>query len=110
MKDIVSKRKDIAFYIKLFPLAIHPGSKEKAQEIECTHSLKLLEESLEGKPIPKPGCKAPEIDRNIALGKKLNITGTPTLILPDGEMVVGALPEQTLLMRIDQAAKQVKKK
>ncbi len=109
MKDIVKKRKDIVFYIKLFPLAIHPGSKEKAQEIQCTHSLKLLEDSLEGKPIPKPGCKAPEIDRNIALGKSLNITGTPTLILPDGEVVVGALPEQTLISRIEQAVKQLKK-
>lgn len=109
MKDIVKKRKDIVFYIKLFPLAIHPGSKEKAQEIQCTHSLKLLEDSLEGKPIPKPDCKAPEIDRNIALGKSLNITGTPTLILPDGEVVVGALPEQTLISRIEQAVKQLKK-
>jgi thiol:disulfide interchange protein DsbC len=109
MKDIVKKRKDIVFYIKLFPLAIHPGSKEKAQEIQCTHSLKLLEDSLEGKPIPKPGCKAPEIDRNIALGKKLGITGTPTIILPDGEMEVGALPEPALLSRIDQAVKQLKK-
>ncbi len=108
MKDIVSKRKDIVFYIKLFPLAIHPGSKEKAEEIECTRSLKLLQESLEGKPIPKPACKTTEIDKNIALGKSLAITGTPTIILPDGEKVVGALPEQALLMRINQAVKQLK--
>ena len=105
MKDIVKKRKDIAFYIKLFPLAMHPGSKEKAQAIECARSLKLLEDSLEGKPVPKATCKAPEIDNNIALAKSLNITGTPTLILPNGVMVVGALPEETLLNRIDQAAK-----
>ncbi len=109
MKDIVNKRKDIAFYIKLFPLAIHPGSKEKAQEIECKHSLKLLEDSFAGKALPKPECKAPEIDQNIALGKSLNITGTPTLILPNGVVVVGALPEQALLNRIDQAAKEKKK-
>ena len=109
MKNIVQQRKDIAFYIKLFPLAMHPGAKEKAQTIECKRSLALLEQSLAGKPLPKPDCPAPEIDRNLALGKALGINGTPTIILPNGVMAVGALPENELIARIDQAAKEARK-
>ncbi len=105
MKDIVNKRKDIAFYIKLFPLDIHKGARENAQEIECKHSLKLLEDSFEGKAIPKPECKTTVIDSNIALAKSLNVNGTPAIILPDGAVVTGALPEDALLSLIDNVAK-----
>ena len=109
MKEIVQQRKDIAFYVKLFPLAMHQGAKEKAQTIECKHSLALLEQSYAGKPLPKPDCPAPEIDKNIALGKSLGINGTPTLILPNGAMVVGLMPQNALIARIDEAAKEMHK-
>ncbi len=108
MKDIVKQRKDIVFYLKLFPLAMHPGSKEKAETIECKHSIALLEQSYEGKPLPKPDCPAPAIDKNIALGRSLGINGTPTIILPNGAMVVGVMPENLLVARIDEAAKEMK--
>ncbi|MDA8387693.1 MAG: thioredoxin fold domain-containing protein, partial [Nitrospiraceae bacterium] len=109
MKKIVEQRKDIAFYIKLFPLAMHPGAKEKAQTIACEHSLALLEQSFDGKPLPKPDCQAPEIDKNIELGRALGIDGTPALILPNGVMVVGVLPPDELITRIDHAAKKPQK-
>ena len=109
MKKIVRERKDIAFYLKLFPLPIHPGSMERAREIECKRSLALLEESYDNKPLPKPDCPAPEIDRNIKLAKSLGINGTPAIILPNGAMVMGAVPENVLLSRIDEAAKELHK-
>ena len=111
MKKIAGERKDIAFYLKLFPLAMHgPVSMARAREIECKHSLALLEESFAGKALPKPECPAPEIDQNIKLAKDLGISGTPTIILPDGVMVMGARPEKELLSLIDQAAKEMHKK
>jgi len=54
MKQVVSERKDIAFYIKMFPLKMHPGAYEKARAIICEKSLKLLEDAFEQKQIPPP--------------------------------------------------------
>ncbi len=109
MKKIARERKDIVFYLKLLPLAIHPGSKEKARAIECRHSIALLEKSFEDQPLPKPDCPAPAIDKNISLAKSLGINGTPTIILPNGAMIMGAVPENVLTARIDQAAKEMQK-
>ncbi len=105
MKKVVEKRKDIAFYLKLFPLKMHPGSYERAKEIECKRSLALLEDSFNGKPIPKPECAAPEIDQNIKLGQQLGITGTPTIILPDGKILAGYRPAAELIKILDENAK-----
>ena len=111
MKKIVKERKDIVFYLKLFPLAMHgPVSMARAREIECKRSLALLEQSFAGKTLPKPECPAHAIDRNIKLARSLGINGTPTIILPNGAMLMGALPETVLLSRIDQAAKEMNKK
>ena len=47
MKKVVRERKDIAFYIKMFPLKIHPGAYDKAKTIVCEKSLKLLEDAYQ---------------------------------------------------------------
>ncbi len=38
-----------------------------------------------------PSCDASAIVRNVELGKKYKITGTPTLIFADGSRVPGAI-------------------
>ncbi len=39
MKEVISRRKDIAFYIKLFPLVqLHPQAYDKAKAIVCDRS------------------------------------------------------------------------
>jgi thiol:disulfide interchange protein DsbC len=101
MKKVVAERKDIAFYIKMFPLPIHKDAAEKAKAIVCEKSLKLLDEAYEKKPIPKAKCKTTVIDDNIKLGKKLGISGTPALILPDGRVVSGYRDAKTLEALID---------
>jgi thiol:disulfide interchange protein DsbC len=109
MKKVVTKRKDIAFYIKLFPLKIHPDAYWKSKSILCNKSLKLLEDNFEKKPIPQPNCEAKEIDENIKLGETLGISGTPTSIMPDGSVHIGFLSADKLIERIDSSTK-VKKK
>ena len=89
MKKVIEKRKDIAFYIKMFPLQMHPGAYEKAKAIVCEKSLALLEDAFEKKEIPKPTCETRVIDENIKLAEKLGISGAPTLILPDGRGISG---------------------
>jgi thiol:disulfide interchange protein DsbC len=89
MKNVVEKRKDIAFFIIMFPLKMHPGAYEKAKAIVCEKSLTLLEDAFEKKELPKPKCETSVIDDNIKLGEKLGITGTPALIMPDGKVIPG---------------------
>jgi thiol:disulfide interchange protein DsbC len=89
LKKIVSDRKDMAFYLKLMPLKFHPDAYWKAQSILCAKSLQRLEENFEKRPIPKPDCETKIVDETVKLGEELGITGTPTLIMPDGLVVVG---------------------
>jgi thiol:disulfide interchange protein DsbC len=89
MKKVIEKRKDIAFYIKMFPLKMHPGAYEKAKAIVCEKSLSLLDDAFEKKQLPKPKCETTVIDENVKLGEKLGISGAPTLIMPDGRVIQG---------------------
>jgi thiol:disulfide interchange protein DsbC len=40
---------------------------------------------------PAPGCDSSALDRNRELGRKFQITGTPTLVFADGRRVPGAI-------------------
>lgn len=97
MKEVVEKRKDIAFYIKLFPLPNHVDAYWKSKSIYCKRSLELLEKNFEGKAPPQPDCETDQIDKNIALGRELGIDSTPTIILPDGRVIPGAIPAEKLI-------------
>ena len=101
LKQIIGKRKDISFYIKLFPLEMHKDAYWKSKSIVCNKSLQLLEDCFNIKQIEKKDCETTEIDNNIKLAKSLGITGTPAIILPDGRLRMGALPEEELISLID---------
>jgi len=89
MKKIIEERKDVAFYIKLFPLKMHPDAYEKSKAIVCQKSLALLEQAYEKKPLPKATCETTIIDDNIKLAERLRINSLPTMILPDGRVISG---------------------
>ena len=89
MKKIIIERKDVAFYIKLFPLKMHPDAYEKSKAILCEKSLALLEQAYEKKPLPKATCETTVIDDNIKLAERLRINSLPTMILPDGRVISG---------------------
>jgi len=101
MKEIVAKRKDIAFYIKFLPLEFHKDAYWKAKSIVCNKSVKMLEDNFEKREIPKTECATDEIENSMKLAKSMGIGGTPSLILPDGRLKIGALPEAELLDLID---------
>jgi thiol:disulfide interchange protein DsbC len=100
MKRIIEERRDINFYIKMFPLKSHPEANEKSKAIVCEKSLALLEVAFEGKPLPKPRCETSAVDENIKLGEKLGITSIPTLVLPDGRLISGYIDAKTLITLI----------
>ncbi len=90
MKKVVAEHKDIAFFIKMFPLMkIHPKAYDKAKAIVCAKSAQMLDDSLADKTIPPPSCETDQVDKNIALAEKLGIRSTPTQIFPDGRVFPG---------------------
>ncbi len=102
IKKILETRKDIAFYIKLFPLDIHPDAYEKSKTIICNKkSAKLLDDAFAGKKLPKPDCEAKEVDENIKLAKSLGISGTPAIIFPDGRLLPGYMEGPALLKMLE---------
>lgn len=101
IKKIAAERNDIAFYIKLFPLAMHPGAYEKAKAIVCEKSLKLLDDAFVKKPLPAATCKTTIVDETIKVAAQLGITGTPTMILPDGRVFPGFHDARTIKNWID---------
>lgn len=101
IKKVLETRKDIAFYIKLFPLDIHPKSYEKSKAILCKNSVKLLDDAFAGKELPKPDCNTKEVDDNINLGKNLGINGTPAIIFPDGRLLPGYVDSQTIIKMLE---------
>jgi len=100
MKKVIEERKDIAFYIKMFPLPMHKGADLKAKAIVCEKSLALLEDAFEHKELPKPKCETSVVDENIKLAQQLGISGTPAIIFPDGKIVPGALDAKSIIARI----------
>ncbi len=101
MKKVIEERKDIAFYIFLYPLPMHKGAYEKSKAIMCENSVALLEDAFENKELPEPKCETTVIDENIKLAEKLGIEGTPAIILPNGTLISGARSARALIKLID---------
>jgi thiol:disulfide interchange protein DsbC len=97
MKKIIEERKDIVFYLKVYPLKNQPEAYEKSRTILCEKSLALLEDAFEKKPIPKPKCETSAVDENIKLAQKLGITSVPSLVLPDGRVFPGYKDAKSLI-------------
>lgn len=91
LKKLVEIEPDLAIYIKLYPLKMHPHAYEKAQVILARGSLELLEKSFAGGKLPAPkgseGKKA--VDETMKFAEKVGINSTPTMVLPDGRMLIG---------------------
>lgn len=101
MKQIISERKDIAFFIKMNPLPMHKEAYDKAKAILCEKSLTLLEDAFAKKPLPKPSCKSSAVDNTIALAKKIGVSGAPAIIFPDGRHIPGFIDAKTIKEMID---------
>jgi thiol:disulfide interchange protein DsbC len=97
MKKVIEKRKDIVFFIKMFPLPIHKGSYDEAKAIVCEKSLALLDDAFAKKPLPAPKCDTKAVDDNLMLGEKLGIRGTPAIVLSNGIVLPGYKDADSLI-------------
>ncbi|MBA4373245.1 MAG: protein-disulfide isomerase [Thermodesulfovibrio sp.] len=101
MKIVLTKRKDIAFYVMLFPLPMHQDAGRKSKTIMCENSVSLLEDAFAKKKIADPKCDTKAIDENIKLAEKLGISGTPNIIFPDGKQIPGAVDADKIIEAVD---------
>lgn len=93
LKKLVAMEPELAVYIKMYPLAMHPGAYDKARVILGSKSLELLEKAFAGEKLPEPtkaDGKMP-VDETIKLGENLGIAGTPAMIFPNGRVKTGAI-------------------
>ena len=100
---MIEKRKDIVFFIKMYPLPMHKGSYEKAKAIVCAKSLSMLEDAFDKKTLPAPDCQTTAVDDNIKLAEKLGIRGTPAIIMPNGILVPGYMEADALIAKIEKS-------
>jgi thiol:disulfide interchange protein DsbC len=86
-----------------------PDSKVKSRNIWCSKDkAKTWTDWMvnEVKPADAPAsCDTAALERNIAFGRKYNITGTPTLIYTDGSRTPGAVPAAQVEKQLTAAAK-----
>jgi len=97
LKEVVARDPDIAFLIKMFPLKMHPNAYAISKSIVCSKSLDLLEKSFEKQPVPPATCETGAVDETLALATELGIRSTPTLVLPDGQIMPGYKEADDLL-------------
>ncbi len=98
LKKLASIDPDVAIHIMLFPLPMHPGAYDKARTILETKSLDLLDKAFDGKDIPKPTKESSKtaIDEIVKFANANGISGTPTMVMPDGTIQVGMRDAETM--------------
>jgi len=109
MMDVVAKREDIAFRIVLVPLIKkRPNAYAKSKTIMCAESdkeaLRLLESAYLGEDLPPVPCENTIVEDNLNFLSRFNISGTPTVIFPDGTRSQGALRSDQLIASALKAA------
>jgi thiol:disulfide interchange protein DsbC len=97
LKTVTGKDPDVAFYIKLYARSNNPATAEKAKSVLCAKSLALLEDAYAGKPLPPAICTTSAPEETLKLAERLQIQGTPTLILPDGRVLPGYRDAKALM-------------
>lgn len=87
--------KDVTVYTFLYPI-LGGDSPDKARNIWCAKENGAVWRNwmINGAAAPRSmgNCDTSALQRNVALGKKYRVNGTPSLVFEDGKRVPGALP------------------
>ncbi|MCX7898291.1 MAG: DsbC family protein [Rhodocyclaceae bacterium] len=95
---------DVTIYTFVYPI-LSADSFDKAKNLWCApdRARAWNDLMLEGKAPPAANCAHPT-EKVVALGRKLNIRGTPTLFFADGSRVPGFLPGELLTRALDKGS------
>lgn len=94
---------NVTLYLFMYPM--FPGSDEKVRGVWCSKNQVKAWDDLMLNDIMPPAatCKTP-IDKVVALGRQLKVSGTPALIFSDGTINPGYMPAAELEKALSAAA------
>ncbi|MDX8383219.1 MAG: DsbC family protein, partial [Ghiorsea sp.] len=98
LEETLAKAKGLRVYTFLFPLtSIHPHSFAKSESIWCSKNQHqaLVDVMIKGKKLAPATCKTP-VKEMMALGKTLNVRGTPTIFSKSGKKYAGPMSARAL--------------
>lgn len=103
-KDM-QKVDNVTLHVFLYPI-LSPDSAEKSRNIWCAkdRAAAWQDHMLRDVTPAAASCDVAALERNLALGRKHKITGTPTLIFTDGTRVPGAIAAQEVEKRLTEVA------
>ena len=90
----MSQLENVTIYTFLYPI-LSSNSLEKSNQIWCsTDKAKAWNDWMqEGRALSGKGdCDTTAVQKTVELGRRLAITGTPTMFFADGERITGAVP------------------
>ena len=95
---------NVTVYLFLYPI-LSPDSAEKSRNIWCAkdRGVAWQDYRIKDKTPAAASCDTSALQRNLALGKKYKITGTPTLIFANGVRVPGAIGAKEVEKHLAQA-------
>ncbi len=102
LHQAIEQDASLTFKIKIVPFK--QSSKEISRTIICNSSMEQLELAFAGKALPEPGCQTDVPEKNLQLAQQLGIRGTPTLIMPNGRILPGYRPLDSLMEEIGKNA------
>ena len=79
------------------------GSKayEKAVSVWCSADRNTaMTDAKAGKEMPKKSCENP-VDKHAQAGRRVGVTGTPSIVLEDGQIVPGYVPAKRLVQALE---------
>ena len=98
LESTLKSMDNITVYTFLYPV-LSPDSTTKSKSIWCSADrAKAWEAWMQNREAPTaPGtCDTTALDKNLALGRGMNVTGTPTIFLADGRRLPGAVSADQL--------------
>jgi thiol:disulfide interchange protein DsbC len=100
--------KDVTIYTFLYPI-LGPDSTAKSRDIWCAKDSAKVWRTwmVDGVAPPKSigKCDAQAVERNVELGQKHRVQGTPAVVFEDGTRVPGAMPLEALEKALATASK-----
>jgi thiol:disulfide interchange protein DsbC len=101
-RDTLGKIDNVTIYTFLYPLPGHPDAARKSMLIWCAADrAQAWADWMQRRVLPAPRACVPPLTENFRLGRKLAVRATPTLILPQGELLLGAVDAETLELKLN---------
>ena len=100
----IAKLDNVTVYTFLYPI-LSPDSLDKSNQIWCaSDKAKAWNDWMQdGKALPsRSDCDTSAVQKTVELGRRLSISGTPTLFFVDGDRIPGAVPVAQIEKKLDQ--------